>query len=235
MQVDLATPEAVDGYLATQMERRVPALDANDLWYQVNASWDYDPSARLERMTAPTVWINSADDFINPPELGLTGTVRCPAWPMSPTGWCPMPRTARGMAPTPGPGSGRMIWSPCWRGPSASASDLADELRAKDQSLDRGMAAVDFLIVAGQPDRFNDRPAFQGLTRALDGEILDEGDTVAIGQRIADRIDDADSGAGGLLARFSGAEPLAGGLVVDIVSFAAGGHAPSSRAACGAK
>ena len=72
MQKDLATPETVDAYLAAQIERRLPALDANDLWYQVNASWDYDPSANLERMTAPTVWINSADDFINPPELGLS-------------------------------------------------------------------------------------------------------------------------------------------------------------------
>ncbi len=72
MQKDLPTAEAVDGYLSTQMERRLPALDANDLWYQVNASWDYDPSADLERMTAPTTWINSADDFINPPELGLS-------------------------------------------------------------------------------------------------------------------------------------------------------------------
>lgn len=72
MQQDLGTVEAVDGYLTTQMERRLPALDANDLWYQVNASWDYDPSGALERMTAPTVWINSADDFINPPELGLS-------------------------------------------------------------------------------------------------------------------------------------------------------------------
>ena len=72
MQRDLATLETVDGYLATQMERRLPTLDANDLWYQVNASWDYDPSAELERMTAPTTWINSADDFINPPELGLS-------------------------------------------------------------------------------------------------------------------------------------------------------------------
>jgi homoserine O-acetyltransferase len=71
MQQDLATVETVDGYLTTQMERRLPALDANDLWYQVNASWDYDPSANLERITAPTTWINSADDFINPPELGL--------------------------------------------------------------------------------------------------------------------------------------------------------------------
>ena len=71
MQQDLATPAAVDGYLSAQMERRLPALDANDLWYQVNASFDYDPSAGLERITAPMTWINSADDFINPPELGL--------------------------------------------------------------------------------------------------------------------------------------------------------------------
>lgn len=72
MQQDLATPAAVDGWLTTQMERRLPALDANDLWFQVNASWDYDPSAGLERITAPVMWINSADDFINPPELGLS-------------------------------------------------------------------------------------------------------------------------------------------------------------------
>ena len=71
MHRDLATPEAVDAWLATQLERRLPALDANDFWYQVNASWDYDPSADLERITVPVAWINSADDFINPPELGL--------------------------------------------------------------------------------------------------------------------------------------------------------------------
>ena len=71
MQQDLATPAAVDSYLSAQLERRLPALDANDLWYQVNASFDYDPSAGLERITAPMTWINSADDFINPPELGL--------------------------------------------------------------------------------------------------------------------------------------------------------------------
>ncbi|MDP3369394.1 MAG: alpha/beta fold hydrolase [Brevundimonas sp.] len=71
IQQDLATPAAVDEWLAAQMARRLPALDANDLWYQVNASHDYDPSAGLERITAPMTWINSADDFINPPELGL--------------------------------------------------------------------------------------------------------------------------------------------------------------------
>jgi homoserine O-acetyltransferase len=71
MQQDLATPAAVDKLLAGQQARRIPALDANDLWYQVNASFDYDPSAGLERIAAPMTWINSADDFINPPELGL--------------------------------------------------------------------------------------------------------------------------------------------------------------------
>ena len=71
MQQDLATPTVVDEWLAGQQARRIPALDANDLWYQVNASFDYDPSAGLERITAPMTWINSADDFINPPELGL--------------------------------------------------------------------------------------------------------------------------------------------------------------------
>ncbi|MGZ9113115.1 MAG: alpha/beta fold hydrolase [Brevundimonas sp.] len=71
MQQDLATPAAVDEWLTAQQARRIPALDANDLWHQVNASFDYDPSAGLERITAPMTWINSADDFINPPELGL--------------------------------------------------------------------------------------------------------------------------------------------------------------------
>lgn len=72
MQQELATSAAVDDYLAAQQARRLPALDANDLWYQVNASFDYDPSANLEAITTPVMWINSADDFINPPELGLS-------------------------------------------------------------------------------------------------------------------------------------------------------------------
>lgn len=67
---DYPTREAVDAWVATEVDRRIAALDANDLWYQVNASHDYDPSAGLERITAPLTWINSGDDFINPVELG---------------------------------------------------------------------------------------------------------------------------------------------------------------------
>lgn len=72
MQAQLPTRDATDAWLVDQIGRRLPALDASDLWYAVNASWDYDPSAGLGRITAPVTWINSADDFINPPELGLS-------------------------------------------------------------------------------------------------------------------------------------------------------------------
>jgi homoserine O-acetyltransferase len=49
----------------------VGGLDANDLLYYVNASRNYDPSAQLEKIKAQVMWINSADDFINPPELKI--------------------------------------------------------------------------------------------------------------------------------------------------------------------
>ncbi len=62
-----AADKAVDDYFAARM----PPLDANDLIYQVAASRTYDPSPKLETITAPVLWINSADDFINPPELGI--------------------------------------------------------------------------------------------------------------------------------------------------------------------
>lgn len=45
--------------------------DANDSIYWYDASRDYDPSAALEKITVPVLWINSADDFINPPEMGM--------------------------------------------------------------------------------------------------------------------------------------------------------------------
>jgi homoserine O-acetyltransferase/O-succinyltransferase len=37
----------------------------------LNASRNYDPSPLLEKITAPVMFVNSADDFINPPELGI--------------------------------------------------------------------------------------------------------------------------------------------------------------------
>lgn len=65
------TRDGADGYWAERFERDVSARDANDFLYQLDSSRNYDPSADLEKITAPMTWINSADDFINPPELGL--------------------------------------------------------------------------------------------------------------------------------------------------------------------
>jgi homoserine O-acetyltransferase len=61
----------VDRYLERTMATRLPSLDANDLLYQVDASRDYDPEPRLDAIEAPLVHVNSSDDFINPPELGI--------------------------------------------------------------------------------------------------------------------------------------------------------------------
>ena len=65
------TRDSADAYITRWLDTRFAETDANDLMYQVDASRDYDPSTALDRVTAPVLAINSADDFINPPELGL--------------------------------------------------------------------------------------------------------------------------------------------------------------------
>jgi homoserine O-acetyltransferase len=55
------------------MTQRLRSTDANDFLFQYEASRDYDPSGagKLERIQAPVLAINSSDDQVNPPELGL--------------------------------------------------------------------------------------------------------------------------------------------------------------------
>ena len=65
------TRDAADAYVETRIAGDLKTLDANDTLYQVAASRNYDPSPGLERITVPVMWVNSADDFINPPELGI--------------------------------------------------------------------------------------------------------------------------------------------------------------------
>jgi homoserine O-acetyltransferase len=62
-----ATDEALEAYVDTGMT----TTDANDLVYQLEASRDYDPAPGLEKIQAPLIAVNSADDLINPPELGI--------------------------------------------------------------------------------------------------------------------------------------------------------------------
>jgi homoserine O-acetyltransferase len=71
MQKDMPMADAADTYLEGAMGRITEELDANDFLYAVSASRDYDPSANLGLIKAPVMFVNSADDFINPPELGI--------------------------------------------------------------------------------------------------------------------------------------------------------------------
>ena len=70
-QKSAPTRDAADSLVAARVKAVAATSDANDLLYQLDASRDYDPSAQLERVSAPVLAINSADDAINPPELGL--------------------------------------------------------------------------------------------------------------------------------------------------------------------
>jgi homoserine O-acetyltransferase len=65
------TRDSADAYITRWLDTRFAETDATDLLYQVDASRDYDPSPALDRIAVPVLAINSADDFINPPELGL--------------------------------------------------------------------------------------------------------------------------------------------------------------------
>ena len=65
------TREQADSAIMAYVDRVARALDANDVIYAFEASREYDPSAGLESITVPVLAINSADDFVNPPELGL--------------------------------------------------------------------------------------------------------------------------------------------------------------------
>jgi pimeloyl-ACP methyl ester carboxylesterase len=65
------TRDKADSIITRYVESRFEATDANDMLYYFDASRDYDPSPYLARVTAPVLAINSADDQVNPPELGL--------------------------------------------------------------------------------------------------------------------------------------------------------------------
>jgi homoserine O-acetyltransferase len=71
LQKQAATRDAADAFLETTMRARLAQTDANDMLYQLDASRDYDPAPRLESIRAPLLAVNSADDLINPPELGI--------------------------------------------------------------------------------------------------------------------------------------------------------------------
>jgi homoserine O-acetyltransferase len=73
-QKSAPTRDDADRWIGEQMKTRLATTDGDDLLYAIESSRNYDPSPQLERITAPLLAINSADDFINPPELGIMET-----------------------------------------------------------------------------------------------------------------------------------------------------------------
>ena len=61
------TDEVLDKFVGDYLKTG----DANDMLYALEASRDYDPGPGLEKIRAPLVAVNFADDIINPPELGI--------------------------------------------------------------------------------------------------------------------------------------------------------------------
>jgi homoserine O-acetyltransferase len=65
------TRDKADSVIRRYIDNAMRTTDANDMLYYFNSSRNYDPSSHLEQITTPVLAINSADDFVNPPELGI--------------------------------------------------------------------------------------------------------------------------------------------------------------------
>lgn len=70
-QAEAPTLAKADGTIDAFLNGYLKTADANDVLYALEASWDYDPGPGLERIKAPLLALNTADDLINPPELGI--------------------------------------------------------------------------------------------------------------------------------------------------------------------
>jgi homoserine O-acetyltransferase/O-succinyltransferase len=71
MQQIAPTGPAADKFYEDQVSEQVASIDANDTLYAFEASRDYDPESDVSKITAPMVAVNSADDYLNPPSLGI--------------------------------------------------------------------------------------------------------------------------------------------------------------------
>ena len=70
-QINAPTREKAEAMMEKTLSRYLSILDANDLIYAFDSSRDYNPQPHLSKIKAPLLAINSADDQVNPPELGI--------------------------------------------------------------------------------------------------------------------------------------------------------------------
>lgn len=71
MQKQAPTRDLADELIEDRIKTLNAGTDANDMLYQFESSREYNPQPKLESIVAPLFAINSADDEINPPELGI--------------------------------------------------------------------------------------------------------------------------------------------------------------------
>ena len=71
LQQSHPTREQATPFVRDSVARGIAGLDANDMIYQFESSRNYNPWPRLEAISAPVMWVNSADDFINPRNLDV--------------------------------------------------------------------------------------------------------------------------------------------------------------------
>jgi homoserine O-acetyltransferase len=70
-QKEMPTREKADKVIDQFISRTLKTMDANNTLYALESSSDYDPGPGLEKIKAPLLAINTADDLINPPEQGI--------------------------------------------------------------------------------------------------------------------------------------------------------------------
>jgi homoserine O-acetyltransferase/O-succinyltransferase len=73
-QKNAPTREKSEEMMHNMLNRYLKILDANDMIYAYNSSRNYNPAPHLEKIKAPLLAINSADDQVNPPELKILET-----------------------------------------------------------------------------------------------------------------------------------------------------------------
>jgi homoserine O-acetyltransferase len=71
MQQQAPTRDEADRLFDDTIERRIASNNRFDMLYQFDSSRNYNPEPGLEKIRAPLMAINSADDEVNPPELGI--------------------------------------------------------------------------------------------------------------------------------------------------------------------
>lgn len=68
---DLPDIKAADKHVDEADQTALSEQDANDVVYEFASSKDYDPSGKLDRIKAPLLAVNFADDELNPAQLGV--------------------------------------------------------------------------------------------------------------------------------------------------------------------